>query len=569
MGREFMPPLDEGSYLLMPTTGAHASIGEAMDVLRKQDLAIRRIPEVKDVVGKIGRVDSALDPAPINMIETVITYHDEYKKDEDGHVLLFRTDDSGHFVQDERGELIEDPEGRPLRQWRDEIQAPDDIWEEIKLAATIPGTTGASRLQPIEARRVMLQTGLRAPMGLKVFAPDLETLDHMMTMLEQALKKVPAIDSSTVVADRVVGKPYLEIRPHDDIARYGLHIRDVQDVIEVAIGGRTITTSVEGRERYPIRVRYMRERRDSIEEIGSILVAARDGTQVPLREVADIEFVRGPQAIKSEDTQLVGYVTFDKRPDMAQVETVEAAQAHLDEMRRNKELIVPAGVDWKWAGDYQNQQRAQRRLAWVVPLALAIIFLILYLQFRRISTTFWVFSGVFVAAAGGFIMLWLYAQPGFLDVDVLGTNLRELFNIRAFNLSVAVWVGFLALWGIATDDGVIMATYIRQRMDADRPQTVQDIREAVVAAGKRRIRPCLMTSATTILALIPILMSTGRGADIMVPMAIPSFGGMVIVLITVFVVPTLYSLWEELLLWWRNSWSHESASAEAQVAVSE
>lgn len=270
--------------------------------------------------------------------------------------------------------------------------------------------------------------------------------------------------------------------------------------------------------------------------------------QVPLGQLADIRYTPGPQNIKSEDTFLVAYVLFSGQPGRAEVDVVEDAQSYLAELIAAGDYALPAGVSYKFAGNYENQQRATARLRVVLPLALFIIFIILYLQFRSTITTGIVFSAVFVAWSGGFLMLWLYGQEWFLNFDLLGIDLRELFQVGPINLSVAVWVGFLALFGIATDDGVIMATYIKQTFDRDRPQTKQAVVDAVVEAGKRRIRPCLMTTATTTLALMPILTSTGRGSDVMVPMAIPSIGGMTVAIITIFVVPTLYCLVEELKL---------------------
>ena len=542
LGKEFMPPLDEGSFLLMPTTMPHASIGEALEVIRLQDRAIRTIPEVESVVGKIGRVDSPLDPAPVSMIETIIGYKSEYVVDENGNRLDLRYDEeAGEFVRDEHGDLIPDPEGRPFRQWREEIKTPDDIWAEIVDAAEIPGTTSAPKLQPIAARLIMLQSGMRAPMGLKVKGPDLETIERVSLEIERLLKRVPGVEPSAVFADRIVGKPYIEIDiDREAIARYGLMIRQVQDVIEVAIGGRRITTTVEGRERYPVRVRYLRELRDRIETLGRILVAAPDGAQVPLEQLAEIRYIRGPQAIKSEDTFLVGYVLMDKQPGFAEVDVVEACQAYLKEQIEAGELTLPAGVSYTFAGNYENQLRAQKTLSIVLPLALMLIFLILYFQFKSVPTTSLVFSGILVAWAGGFLLIWLYGQPWFLDFEAFGVNLRTLFGVHPINLSVAIWVGFLALFGIASDDGVVIATYLDQSFGAARIDTVADARAATLEAGLRRVRPCLMTTATTILALIPVLTSTGRGSDIMVPMAIPSFGGMLIEVMTMLVVPVLY-----------------------------
>jgi len=542
LGKEFMPDLDEGAFLYMPTTMPHASIGEVLDVLGKQDMAFQAIPEIESVVGKLGRADSPLDPAPVSMIETVINYKTEYITDLDGRRLRFKYDRTrGRYVRDEQGDLIADPEGRPYRQWRDHINSPDDIWDEIVKAGEIPGTTSAPKLQPIAARLVMLQSGMRAPMGVKVRGPDLETIEKVALDIERFLKEVSSVESGAVIADRIVGKPYLEIDiDREAIARYGISIQRVQDVIEVAIGGKRITTTVEGRQRYGVRIRYMRELRDRIETMERILVPAPDGAQIPLIQLAQIRYVRGPQAIKSEDTFLTGYVVFDRKPQYAEVDVVEQCRRYLQEKIDAGEFTVPAGVHYTFAGTYENQIRAQKTLLVVVPLALFVIFLILYLQFGRVSTTMLVFSGILVAWAGGFLMIWLYARPWFLDFSLFGTNMRDLFQVHPINLSVAIWVGFLALFGIASDDGVVMCTYLEQSFRDKPTQTIPQIHQAVIAAGVRRVRPCLMTTATTILALIPVLTSTGRGSDIMVPMAIPSFGGMTIEILTMLVVPVLY-----------------------------
>ena len=583
-GKEFMPPLDEGSYLFMPTTMVHASIGEALDVLSKQDMAFGSIPEIDSVVGKLGRAETPLDPAPISMVETVINYKAQYVTDRDGRRVNFRFDPNdtelcadeagvpmpapdgrpyrvrGRFARDGRGQLVPDPSGRPFRLWRRPVDpainpgreawagigSPDDIWDEIVRAARLPGTTSAPKLQPIAARIVMLQSGMRAPMGVKVKGPSLEAIEDVGLQIERLLKEVPGVEASAVVADRIVGKPYLEIVPNRSaLARYGVPIRAFQDVVEIAIGGRKITTTVEGRERYPVRVRYQRGLRDSIEKLQRVLVPGSGGAQVPLTQVAEIRYVRGPQVIKSEDTFLIGYVVFDKKPGRAEVDVVEECQRHLQSKIDRGELVIPAGVSYTFAGSYENQLRAQRTLTIILPVALFVIFLLIYFQFRSVSTTLLVFSGIFVAWAGGFLLIWLYGRPGFLDFSVFGVNLRDLFQVHTVNLSVAVWVGFLALFGIATDDGVVMGTYLIQSFHRRQPESRAEVRAAVVAAGSRRIRPCLMTTATTILALLPVLASTGRGSDIMLPMAIPSFGGMAVEVFTMFVVPILYCAIQE------------------------
>lgn len=524
LGKEFMPDLDEGSFLFMPTTMPHASIAEALDVLQKQDMSIRSIPEVTSVVGKIGRVESALDPAPISMIETIINYAPEYKMDP------------------ATGKRLVDPvTGKPVRNWRPHIKSSADIWKEITEAAKLPGVTSAPRLQPIAARIVMLQSGMRAAMGVKIKGKSIADVEQLGLEIESLLKEVPAIDPSTVIADRLVGNPYLEFDiDRKAIARYGLPIQDVQNLIEIAVGGKAITTTVEGRERYPVRVRYQRELRDSIEALEKILVTTPDGTQVPIGAVASLKYSRGPMSIKSEDTFLTGYVLFDKRPGKAEVDVVTAAQNFLNSKFESGALKVAPGSSFSFAGSYENQIRSEKTLRIVIPMALMIIFLVLYFQFRSIPTSLNVFSGIFVAWSGGFIMLWLYSQGWFLDFSLFGVNMRDVFQVRPYNLSVAVWVGFLALFGVATNDGVIYSTYLDQVFRSNSFRSVPEIRRAVIEAGSRRVRPALMTTATTILALIPVLTSQGKGADVMAPMAIPCFGGMAIDMITIFVVPTIY-----------------------------
>jgi Cu(I)/Ag(I) efflux system membrane protein CusA/SilA len=518
-GREYMPPFDEGSFLYMPTTMPHASVGEALGMLSTMDAAIDQIPEVDRVVGKLGRADSALDPAPISMVETIITYKPEYRTEADGS---------------------------RVRQWRDHIQSPRDIWTEITAAAELPGVTSAPVLMPINARIVMLQSGMRAPMGLKVKGPTLEAIEQFGFALEDVLKAVPSIREETVFADRVVGKPYLEIDlDRESIGRYGLTVVDVQQVLQVALGGMTLTRTVEGRERYPVRVRYMREDRDSVEALERLSVPTSTGEAVPLTQLADIRYVRGPQMIKAEDTFLTSYVLFDRSPEVAEVEVVEQARALIAERLANGTLVLPDGVSFAFAGSYENQVRSEARLLVLIPIALAFVFILLYLQFHRVETTGIIYSGVVVAVSGGFTLLWLYGQPWFLNFSLLGIEMRDLFQVGTINLSVAVWIGVIALIGIATDDGVVMATYLKQVFERSPPSTIADVRELTLEAGSRRVRPCLMTTATTILALLPVVTSQGRGADIMVPLALPALGGMSIELITLFVVPVLYSAMEE------------------------
>jgi Cu(I)/Ag(I) efflux system membrane protein CusA/SilA len=516
LGREFMPALDEGSFLYMPSLVPAGSLSAVQKVIATQDMAIRTVPEVESVVGKLGRVESALDPAPIGMVETIIMLKptDQWRK--------VRVD---RFYNDWPGWL----QGPFHAVWPQERRiTKNEILQELRRKTEIPGVL-PTWLQPIQTRIVMLQSGFRAMMGVKIYGDDLKKIEKIGLKLEGMLKNVPG--ATDVVADRIVGKPYVEIRiDREKIARYGVNIRDVQDVIEIAIGGENLTTSVEGRERYPIRVRYPRELRDNLEDLERILVPVAGGSHIPLAQVADIQYTIGPQEIKSENTRLVGYVTLNTR-QRDEVSVVEDADAVIrarieedDELGRpDSERLFPAGYTYKWGGQFENQVRATKRLALLVPICLAADFVLLYMGFGRWWVALLCFSAVIVSASGGFLMLLFYG----------------------FNMSVAVWVGFIALFGVAEDDSVVMATYCGQLFDERTPKSIQEVRDIVVEAGMKRIRPCLMTTATTVLGLMPIFLIEGRGSDVMQPMAIPSVGGMAVQLITLFVTPCVYCLVEE------------------------
>jgi Cu(I)/Ag(I) efflux system membrane protein CusA/SilA len=572
-GKEFMPSLNEGSFLLMPTSLPHAGAEENKRVLQQLDMAVATIPEIKTVVGKSGRTESALDPAPLSMYENMIQYTSEYMHNAEGKKQRYKVNKEDLFILKDGSltanpnvtadanvplsiskgfpmdskYLVEDDDGEYYRNWRPEINSPDDIWNEIVRVTKLPGVTSAPKLQPIETRLVMLQTGMRAPMGIKVKGPDLKTIEDFGVALEEILKQAEGVKEQAVFADRIVGKPYLLIDiKREQLARYGISVMDVQQVLQVAVGGMPLTQTVEGRERYGIRVRYPRELRGNPDDLKKIYVPVSTGSPVPLGELVDIRYEQGPQVIKSEDTFLVGYVLFDKLDGFAEVDVVENAQALIQKKIDEGTLTVPKGISYQFTGTYENQLRAEKTLSVVVPLALAIIFLILYFQFKSVSTSLMVFTGITVAFAGGFIMIWLYGQDWFFNFSLFGENMRDLFNMKTINLSVAVWVGFIALFGIATDDGVVMATYLTQTFDRDKPTDIKGIRHSTLEAAKKRIRPCLMTTVTTILALLPVLTSTGKGSDIMIPMAIPIFGGMVIDITSYFIVPVLYS--------WREEW---------------
>lgn len=594
IGKEFMPSLAEGSFILMPTSMTHSGIEFNKDKLQQMDILVKQIPEVKTVVGKLGRVESAIDPAPISMFENLITYKPEFILNENGKRQAFKTNAEGFFelrglkVQNNQVEitnnsedvlwfdnaefvfqnisneaysdemqseilyeiendfkpfLSEDEDGNYFRNWRKHIQSPDDLWNEIAKVTKIPGITSAPKLQPIETRQVMLQTGMRAPMGIKVSGPDLETIESFGQQLEGILKQTDNIKTQAVFADRVVAKPYLHLNLNrKNLARYGLSIDDVQNYISVAIGGQNLTQTVEGRERYNVRVRYPRELRNTPEAIENMLISTSSETQIPLGELVDIEYERGPQMIKREETFLNSYVLFDRADGVAEVTAVESAREAILTEIDNGNLNVPSGVSYRFAGSFENQVRSEKRLSMIIPVVMVVIFLILYFQFKSVRISLMVFSSIALAFSGGFIMIWFYGQDWFLNFSWFGENLRDIFQLKTINLSVAVWVGFIALFGIATDDAVLMATYLRQSFKRNPTQTKKELREAVMEGGLKRIRPAVMTSVTTVIALLPVLSSTGKGSDIMVPMAIPAFGGMLMASLTYFLLPILFYL---------------------------
>ena len=522
LGREFMPPLDEGSFLYMPSMLPSASLTVAEEVIQQQDIAIRTVLEVRDVVGKVGRAESSLDPAPISMIETIVTLKPESD---------WRTLPQPRWHSDQAWLTWCRPALRTV--WPEERRITKaEILEELNRQAAIPGVL-PTWLQPIQTRLVMLQTGFRAMMGVKVYGSDLKEIEQVCLQMEQLLKKVPgAVD---VVADRLVGKPYLEYEiDREAAARYGVSIRDIQDVIEIAIGGERLTTTVEGRERYPIRVRYPRELRERFDDLEHILVPTSTGAHVPIAQVAKLSDSIGPQEIKSENGLLVGYVTLNTR-DRDEISVVEDAERLLQSERKRSDelvaggrhteasLIVPPGYYWTWSGQFENERRAMERLSLLVPLVLLSMVFSLYFSFGKWWLALLVFLDIAISVSGGFIGLLFYGA----------------------NLSVAVWVGFIALVGVSDDDSVVMLAYLEDLFREKPPQSVDDVRKLVIEAGLKRIRPCLMTSATTIIGLAPIFWDTGRGSDVMQPMAIPSVGGMTIALITLFVIPCCYCLVKE------------------------
>jgi Cu(I)/Ag(I) efflux system membrane protein CusA/SilA len=483
--------LDEGSWFYMPTMYPAASFSQAMKVLQTQDVLIKQIPEVKDVLGKIGRVESALDPAPAAMVET--------------YVML-----------------------KPREQWRPGVAA-TDIWNEINRVATLPGVTPASALQPIEGRVVMLQSGIKASMAIRIYGDDLEKLAKAAIEVAAQLKQSPFIKAGTVNPDIVLGKPYVEFTVDREAAsRYGMNVQMVNQVIETALGGMNLINTVEGRERYPVRLRYRRDLLQRIDQLSRLPVVTHSGAIVPLGELAKLETTWGPGAINSENARLVAHVSFAAEGSLGDLETVAAVEQGLRDAESlpagdPHRLELPKGYSWTAVGQFRNQIEANRRLMWLVPLVILINFFVIYLQFRHLPITLAVFAGIPVAFAGGMILL----------------------AIAGAEMNTAIWVGFIALFGIAVDDGVVMATYLNQVFTRRKLETVEDIRAATVAAGVRRIRPCLMTTSTTLLALVPVLIATGRGADVARAMALPVFGGMTFEIVTLFVVPVVFCAYKE------------------------
>jgi copper/silver efflux system protein len=522
IGREFMPPLDEGSLLFMPSLLPSASLTEVQQVIAQQDIAIRSVPEVKSVVGKAGRVESALDPAPIGMFETIVILkpEDEWRRvhQERWHTgvgwLNWSQPVLSYFW----------PEERPITK--------EEILQELETKTAIPGVL-PTWLQPIQTRIVMLQTGFRAMMGVKVFGSDPREIERIGLQIEKLLQKVPgAVD---IVADRIVGKPYIEYEiDRAKIARYGVHVRDVQDVIEIAIGGENLTTTVEGRERYPMRVRYLREFRERFDDLEHILVPTSSGAHIPIGQVAKIRYTVGLQELKSENGLLVGYVTMNTR-DRDEVSVVEDAERLLQSERRRSDelvaagkheeatLVLPPGYYWKWGGQFENQQRATKRLSLLVPVVLFSMFVMIYMGMGKWWLAFVVFFGILVSASGGFALLLFYGS----------------------NLSVAVWVGFIVLFGVADDASVVILSFLEDNFRDKHPQSIPEIRNLVIEASLKRVRPLLMSTATTVIGLMPIFLTHGRGSDVMQPMAIPSVGGMGVQLITFLVAPCIYCLVQE------------------------
>ena len=485
LGTEFMPNLNEGTLLYMPTTLPGLSVTKAAELLQMQDRIIRSFPEVESVYGKAGRAQTATDPAPLEMFETVINL-------------------------------------KPKEQWRTDISI-DSLIQEMDRALQFPGVSNAWTM-PIKARIDMLSTGIRTPVGVKVIGKDLAEIEKVARQVERTVKAVPG--TSSAYAERVVGGYYLEILPdRDRLARYGLMIADVQDVVATALGAEPITTTVEGRERYTVAIRYPRDLRSDPHSIAKdVLVALPGGVgTVALGEVADIRLIQGATSIRTENARLASYVFVDIRDrDLGgYVADAQRAVAH--------QVHLPAGTYLVWSGQFEYLQRAEARLQLVVPLTLMIIFLLLYLNFRRLTETLIVMLSLPFALVGGFWLLW------WLD----------------FNLSVAVAVGFIALAGVAAETGVVMLIYldhavaeVRARCATQgRPYDRQALNDAILIGAVERVRPKIMTVVAIMAGLLPIMWSTGTGSELMQRIAVPMIGGMASsTVLTLLVIPALYGL---------------------------
>jgi len=480
-GREFMPSLDEGSLLYMPVTLPNVTVTEAKRLLQVTDALILSVPEVEYVLGKVGRAETATDPAPVSMIETII--------------LL-----------------------KPRNEWRKGMTKPALIGE-LDSIVQIPGLTNGWT-QPIINRIQMLATGVRTDLGVKVFGPDLNTLAELALQAEEILREVPG--AADVYSERVVGGKFLDIRINRNAAaRYGVNVEDVQMVIETAIGGMNLTTTVEGRERFPVRVRYLADYRSDPEALKRVLIPTVTGTQVPLEQVADIEINPGPPMINSENGMLRSLVMLNVRGrDMGSF--VDEAKAAMDE-----QFELPEGYYVNWSGQYENQIRARKRLMTLMPAVILIIFLLLYLTFHSIGETLLVILSVPFALVGGVL----------------------LQSILGYNYSVAVWVGYIALFGVAVETGVVMLVYLNEALDPyilKNEVTKRAIRQAAMDGSVLRLRPKLMTVATSLIGLLPIMWSTGTGSDVMKPLATPLIGGILTSLILILVViPVVWSILKE------------------------
>jgi len=488
IGSEFMPDLDEGDLMYMPTTFPGVSVGKAQELLQQTDKLIRTMPEVKRVFGKVGRADTATDPAPLTMIETTI--------------LL-----------------------KPRSEWREGMDLAK-LKQELNKIIKFPGLTNAW-VMPIKTRIDMLATGIKTPVGIKVAGPDLKVIQEIGKRLEEVVIKVPG--TLSVFSERVAGGRYITVDiDRVSASRFGLNIADVQDVVKTAVGGMTVAHSVEGLERYPINIRYPRETRDSLEELRNLPIVTPSGSRIPLGEVADIRVEMGPAMIKSENARPNGwtFVDLDGR-DLGSY--VAEAQKVVSE-----QVKLPAGYSISWSGQYEYMVRAKEKLSVVIPFTLVIIVLLLYLNFRNMTEVMIIMGTLPMALVGGVWLLYLLN----------------------YNMSVAVGVGFIALAGVAVEIGVIMLVYLNQAFNKRYLQdgkvqtlSIQDLRESIIEGALLRVRPIMMTVSAIIAGLLPIMLGSGTGSEVMRRIAAPMVGGMVsATILTLIVIPAVYMVWKSYLI---------------------
>jgi Cu(I)/Ag(I) efflux system membrane protein CusA/SilA len=520
LGSEFMPPLYEGTLFYMPTGLPGMSITQAQQVLQVQDRLIKGFPEVVSVLGKAGRSTSPTDPAPLEMMENTI---------------VLKPEEEWRTVPVKRWYADWAPDGlRPALRWlwpEERRITPEELVDAMDQALQIAGIANAWTM-PIKARIDMLSTGIRTPIGIKIKGPKLEPIQHIGEHIEEALKHVPG--TRNIYAERVTGGYYLDFTlRRDEIARYGLTIEDVEEQILTAVGGMNVTTTIEGRERYPVNVRYFRDYRSSLEALKRVLVPTSTGAQVPMAQLADVRLTTGTTLVRSEGAELLGYVYVDV--------TGRDLGGYVEEAQRvvKTQVQLPAGYRLEWSGQYEYMQRAKERLKYVLPLTALIIFVLLYLNTTSVTETVIILLAVPFSLVGAFWLLYL-----------LG-----------YNLSVAVWVGIIALAGLDAETGVVMLLYLdlayRQWRQAGRLKSLADLEEAVLHGAVQRVRPKLMTISVILAGLIPIMWSHGTGADLMKRIAAPMVGGVITsTLMELMVYPAIYTIWK-----WR--WEVKPALAPA------
>ncbi len=504
LGSEFMPPLNEGTILYMPTTLPGISVTEASRLLQVQDKILKTFPEVERVFGKAGRAETSTDPAPFSMMETTVVL----KRENEWRVM----------------KRWYSWMPKPARNILSHIWPEHITWEELVAEMDskmqFPGTTNAWTM-PIKARIDMLTTGVRTPIGIKIFGADLNEIEKLGEHTEAILRGVKGTRS--IYAERVAGGYFVDFAlKREELARYGLSVDDANMIIKSAIGGENITTTIEGRERYAVNVRYPRELRDDIDKLKRVLVPTPQGAQIPLEQLADIKLVLGPSMIRNENGLLSGYVYVDMAGRDIGSYVKEAKRVVAEKLK------LPAGYSLAWSGQYEYMQRVRERLAVVLPLTIFVIFFLLYLNTRSLTKTAIVFLAVPFSAVGAVLLLW----------------------ILGYNMSIAVWVGLIALMGVDAETGVFMLLYLDLAYDEAKRKgllrTVKDLDEAIIHGAVRRVRPKFMTVGTTFVGLLPIMWSVGTGADVMKRIAAPMVGGLFTsFLMELLVYPAIYKLWKK------------------------